>query len=402
MGTAEGSRQKTPPRWLVPLLAAVIGINPLAVDAYLPALTLMATDFGAGLQTVESSISTYLFGYAAGLLLAAPASDRFGRRPIAILGILIFLTGTTAIVFSQTVNQLLLFRLVQALGAGCTLVNVGAIVKDLFDEHQSARTLSLISTIMMAIPLVAPLLGAFMIQFYSWRSIFVVLNGYAVFILVLVILLLPETASRKLVGGGEEGILRQIYGHLGSVLAHRRATAFVITASLGSTCMFLFLTDAAFVYMQYFGVSAQTFPILFAANIVTMALFHQLNIRLLRVHEPRKILPWGVAGLCLCTLAMLIYTIFFDPTLPAVVGFVMITLGSQTLIANNALAAYMSRFRDNAGMANAIAGSLSFAIAGTASLALAVFHDGSVRSLAVAMAASAVLAAASAAIALRE
>ena len=367
-----------------------------------PRLTLISADFGAGLQTVESSISTYLFGYAAGLLLAAPASDRFGRRPVAIFGMLVFVAGTTAIVFCKSVDQLLLFRLVQALGAGCTLVNVGAIVKDLFDEQQSARTLSLISTIMMAIPLVAPLLGALLIQFYSWRSIFVVLNAYAVLIFGLIIFLLPETASRKLVGSAGEGLAQQLYRHLASVLAHRRATAFVITASLGSTCMFLFLTDAAFVYMQYFGVSVQAFPVLFAANIVTMALFHQLNLRLLRTHKPRKILPWGVASLCLCTLTMLTYTVFFEPTLPMVVAFVMLTLGCQTLISNNALAAYMSRFQDNAGMANAIAGSLSFAIAATATLLLAVFHDGSVKSLAVAMAGSSVLAAWSATIALRE
>lgn len=392
------------PAGLTVLLTSMIGLNPIAIDAYLPALTMMVDDFSSDLQVIEHSISTYMLGYASGLILAAPASDRRGRRPVALSGLILFVLATLAVALSQTASQLITFRVVQGVGAGVALVNVGAIVRDLFDERESARQLSMINAMLMTLPLVAPIFGAAVLAAGSWRWIFGGILIYALVVLLAVVLLLPETAPRNANASiaKRKHLFREIADQFATVLAHRRASAFAFTAAASAGALFLFLSDAAFVYMDYFGLSAAVFPFAFGANVVLMAIMQIVNIALLKRVRPRQILPWGVGALLITTVVFLGYTLLFEPAFYAVVGFIVLTLGSQSLIVNNAVAAYMSRFNENAGMATAISGALTFVFGAVAALLLGVFHDGTIRSLAGSFFMVAVVCAISTRVALRE
>lgn len=397
-------KRRARPAGLTVLLTSMIGLNPIAIDAYLPALTMMVDDLSSELQVIEHSISTYMLGYALGLILAAPTSDRTGRRPVALCGLFLFVLATLAVALSQSAGQLITFRIIQGIGAGVALVNVGAIVRDLFDERESARQLSMINAMLMTLPLVAPVFGAAVLAAGSWRWIFGGILIYALVVLLAVVLLLPETARRGQGATNPRGnsLLGEIVEQFGKVLAHRRASAFALTAAASAGTLFLFLSDAAFVYMDYFGLSAAVFPFAFGANVILMAIMQIINIALLKRLQPRQILPWGVGALLITTLTFLSYCWLFDPAFYVVVAFVVLTLGSQSLIVNNAIAAYMSRFDENAGMANAISGALTFVFGAVAALLLGVLHDGTVRSLATGFFMVAAIAAISMRVALRE
>ena len=397
-----GASLATRPRGLAIVLACLVGLNPLAIDTYLPALPEIAERLASPLQTIELSISTYLVGYSVGMLMAAPLSDRYGRRPLLIFGLGLFAIASIGVTACSNAPALLGVRFIQAFGAGAAIVNVGAIIRDFYDEHDSARQLSLIGSIMLILPLVAPAVGAGILAIASWQWIFVLFALYAIVILTVSLRVLPETVTadnRPELSGSP---WQQLQAHVHSVLLHRRATAFALTASFSSACLFLYLTDAAFVYMDYFSITRTGFPFYFGAAVIAMALLHQLNLRLLKTYPPRRILPWGIALLIAASGLLFAYAALVDePRLAAYVAGITLVLGSQTLIANNAIAAYMSRFRTNAGMANAIAASATFTLGAVASVVLTVLHDGTPRSLAAGMFVCALLAFACSRIALK-
>ncbi|MEN9465007.1 MAG: hypothetical protein RL217_1188, partial [Pseudomonadota bacterium] len=124
------------------LLAFLTAISPLAVDMNLPAMAVIAQDLGTDIHFAELSISAYLIGFALGQLSGGPLSDRFGRRPLVIIGLSIFAANSFLITQADTLNELLSLRVFQALGGGLAVVNSAAIVRDLFRGLDVARTLS--------------------------------------------------------------------------------------------------------------------------------------------------------------------------------------------------------------------------------------------------------------------
>lgn len=373
----------TPGTALTLLLAALIGLNPFAMDAYLPAMAAIADDFDTTLQRIEHSISTYMLGYAAGMLLAAPVSDRLGRRPVTLFGMVFFCLATVWIITVNSAAGFNAARILQGLGSGAALVSVGAIVRDLFDEHDSARQLSMITILLLVLPLIAPVFGSAVLLLGSWRWVFVGLLAYAVVMTALVVWRLPETVAAQDDATKAQSALVYLVHHVRSVLNHRRATAYAMVAAFGASTLFLSLSDSAFVYLVYFGLTPQQFPLAFGANVILMGLAHFTNIRLLNRYRPRQILPFGVGLMVANAAGFTLYTLLADEQLLPTMGFIMTGLASQSLIVTNAIAAYMSRFSTNAGMANAISGALIFIVGGCAALLLGELHDSSPLSLAV-------------------
>ncbi|MEM8982502.1 MAG: multidrug effflux MFS transporter [Pseudomonadota bacterium] len=390
------------PRRLPLLLAGIVGLNPVAMDAYIPAIDAMANDFAVGIQTLESTIAIYMLGYTVGLLCAAPLSDRIGRRPICLLGLVIYAVASGMIIALDAFTALATLRIVQGIGAGFSLVNVGAIVRDLYDEHDSARQLSRIYILLLVLPLIAPIAGAWLLHLGTWRWIFVALMAYGIVMLVATLRRLPETLGRRGSVATDLAPLAFLWTHVRSVLAHRRATFFALAAAFSAATLFLFINDAAFLYLDHFGVSSDRFPLYFGVNVIAMAAAHGLNLLLLRRYEPRRIMRVGLLLLLAASLWALYYTLVFDASLAAMAFSTAAVLAAQILIGSNAQAAYMSRFDDNAGMANALIGSLIFAIGAVASLLLAAVHNDDPSALAAAWVTCSALALGAAMIALRE
>jgi DHA1 family bicyclomycin/chloramphenicol resistance-like MFS transporter len=163
------------------LLSVLLAFASISTDLYLPAMPTMATALGASQEQMQYTISAFLIGFSLGQLFWGPVGDRFGRRmPIAV-GLVLFVLGSAGCALSANVQQLIGFRVLQALGACASVVLARAIVRDLYDRNQAARVLSTLMTIMAIAPLIGPSVGGLVLRVAPWQAIFwlLVLIGFA-------------------------------------------------------------------------------------------------------------------------------------------------------------------------------------------------------------------------------
>ena len=382
---------RSPNQTALLLLAAIGTITPLAIDLYLPALTTISALLDVPMQRIESSVSTYMIGLAIGVLIGATVSDRFGRKPSVIGGLILFAVCSVGIGMTSNPDVFLALRVVQAFGGGFAFVNIPAIVRDLYDEQDSARAFTMITLIALIAPLIAPTIGSIILTLIDWRAIFFILAAYAVMLSLLVARYLPETspsdpARRRL------GILAQVKANVRRVMTHREAVALVFCQSFVFAVMFSFVAEASFAYMVHFELSPWFFSILFGANIITLMGFNRLNKRLLVNRRPFEIVHYGIAVQVLSTMILSVLTLLDFAPLILFVPLIMLAVGAHAIITPNLTATFMARFEYGAGTASGVITGAQYLVSGLVSIAAAAVHDGTLRTTAVTMMISAVIA----------
>ena len=181
----------------VVFLASIIAIGPFSIDTFLPAIPVMAETFNVPINSAELLISTFLVGFAFGQILGGPLSDRLGRKPVAIIGLLLLLVTSLLVALSESITVGLIMRFVQGFGGGFTVVLAAAIVRDKFQGYQIARTLSLIGMIMLVAPIIAPAFGTAILLYFDWQGIFYSLAIYAFIFTAFGYLLSGRNTSEK-------------------------------------------------------------------------------------------------------------------------------------------------------------------------------------------------------------
>ena len=356
---------------LILLLAGLTAIAPLAIDAYLPAMPQMATEFSVSIHAIELSLSLFLAGFAIGQLAGGPLSDHFGRRRIIFIGLTLFCIASLGIVFSHTLHGLWLWRIIQAVGGGMAIVNSSAVIRDISSGRDSARYLSHMAIIMMIAPLLAPLIGMICLHIAGWHSIFIVLFIYALLIGLLLYRLLPETRIQPT---QTTSALRRYI----EVLTHRKALAYLAAQSFTYGGLFSFITASPSVYMVYFGVSASVYPLLFGVNVLMMIVVNRINVRLLHFYDPPCLLRLGQILQVIIGVVMLLYILIIPaPTLSLIVAGIMIFIGCQALIVSNAVASTVEFFPRSSATATAVLGSFGFLSGAASGLLVSSLGDGS-------------------------
>ncbi|MBN8429608.1 multidrug effflux MFS transporter [Microbulbifer salipaludis] len=379
--------QGKPPRWFAPCLAALVALTPFAIDTYLPAIPNMAAALGVEVAQVQHSVSSYLLGFAVGQIFGGPLSDRWGRILIGTIGLSIFIASTMLILFANTVELLIALRFLQAVGGGFATVICGAIVRDLYHGREAARIMSMIATMMLIAPMVAPVIGATLLSFGDWHTIFIFLLVYGLLMMFLVRGILPETVSRFRRARRQRQSRRSMLQGYGQIFRCRRALGFLFGQAFVSGCMFIYITTAPFVFMDHFGVSSEQFPLLFGSCVLGLAILVQLNIRLLKVFEPRQILVVGVSALLMSCALLLASTLYFgerQPLLAWMIPLVM-AMGSIGIIAPNSAACYLEFFPNISGTANALYGASLFIFGGVLGGSVNAVHTGTLVPIAVGM-----------------
>ena len=355
------------------ILAALTAFAPLSTDMYLASFSSLAETFGTDEGRVQLSLSVFFFGLSVGQLIYGPLVDRFGRKPPLIAGLVIFTLASAAIVVAPTVESFIALRLCQALGGCAGMVVSRAIVADLFDEHGSARFLSQMMLVQGIAPIVAPLLGGYILAVAPWEAIFVVLTLFGVGCLAATLRGLPETLPpdrRHAVG------IAGIGRAFGEVVANRAFMAPALSGAFAAACIFAFITGSPFVYMHLHDVDQQHYGWLFGLNACGMIVASQLNRLLLRWFSTRKVMAGALAfnvamGIVLVALAA-------DVPLPMLVALLMLCLSTGPLIGANSTAIAMSHVGAHRGTASSVLGVMQFAVAGLASAAVGLLHNGTV------------------------
>ncbi len=360
------------PGRLAIILGSLIALGPLAIDTYLPALVTMAGHFQVPIHDVEISVSVYVLGVAAGQWLGGPFSDQFGRKAVAYIGLVMFVAGSLLIPFASDVEQLYLLRFLQALGGGATAVIAAASVRDHFSGKEAARVLTSIGLVMLLAPLLAPAIGSFLLHLAGWESIFFMLALYGLLLALVVAFLLPKVPSQ----GGEEPLRKRLFTAYGRVIRQRRAMGFILANGLSFSAMFTFITDAAFLYMDYFGLSAAQFPIAFGANVVTMLAMNRLNVVLLRYYDTAAIMRVGLMIQSSAAVILLALAVTGFLTLWMVIPLIMVVCGMMALVMPNGIACFLSLFERDSGAATGLNGALQFLLAGIVGTVLGTLHNG--------------------------
>jgi len=245
---------------LVFLLGMLVAIGPLSIDMYLPGMPTIQADFETSAGLTQLTLSAFLIGYSLGQLVYGPLSDRYGRKPVLLWGISIFALSSLLCAVTSNIEMLIFLRFVQAAGGGAGVVLTRAIVRDYFPADQTARLLSLISIVTLGAPIVAPVLGGYLLVWAGWRSIFWTLTLCGIVYILMIILWLDESHPP------EKRQRLDLYGTLAvylEILRERNSIGYILSASLSSTAIFAYVSSAPFVFIEIYGVKPENFGYLY-------------------------------------------------------------------------------------------------------------------------------------------
>ncbi|MEA3169671.1 multidrug effflux MFS transporter [Pseudomonas fluorescens] len=275
--------------WLV-LLTVLIGLPRITLDMHLPALPAMADDFHSSDSQLQLTLTLYTLGSAISLLVSGPLTDRFGRRPILLVGLFLYVLATVACALANSLEVLIIARLFQALGGCCTTVIGRVIVRDYFDRHEQARLLGLISMAMAISPMAAPVLGSLMLPFINWRGLFVVLGVIGAGLYLVVYRRLPETRPPQVAAAPPSNLLR-LYGQL---LRDRYFLRYSLAIGCVYSTYFPFISESSALLQRGFHLSTTAYALVFAATISGYMLGANLFRRLVLRFEPDALISAAI------------------------------------------------------------------------------------------------------------
>ena len=356
---------------LIAILALMVAFGPMSIDMYLPAMPAIAADLGAGSGAVQLTLSAFFLGFAAGQLIYGPMSDRFGRRPIIIGGVALYVISSGFCALSADVDQLVAMRFLHAIGGSAAAVVARATVRDFFAGNEAARALSLIMMIMSAAPLLAPFMGGYLLLWSGWRAIFWVLTGFGTICLVATFLWLQE-------GNPPERRSRTSWRDVGlnylRIATDRQAIGCILTSAFAFAGMFTYFAGSPFVFIEIHGVPAEDYGYLFALNVGGLIALGYLNSRLVTRIGIYPMLTAGTVITALSGLALLYAGATGFGGLFGLVIPLFCYISALALIGANGIAGALDCFPRLAGTVSALAGGLQFGIGALAGGLVSTFH----------------------------
>lgn len=368
---------------IILLLAFLAAIGPLSIDTYLPSLPAIAADFGANSSAAQQSVTAFFVGIAAGQLIAGPLSDRYGRRPILLIGFGLFFITCIACALAPNIETLIYARLLQGLSAAVSPAAGRAMVRDIWEGNEAARAMSYITMAMVVAPLLAPMIGGVIMSYWEWRTIFWFLLAFAALALALVLIRLPETNGPEKRGDVR---LPDYFRAYGLVLSKQQSWAYLLCGGFSLATMFAYITGSPFVYIEIFNVPEAYFGFFFGLNVVGLFLGNLINARLVTRFGYLTMLVAGVTTTLIGALLLLFTSYFAIGGIVAVVIGLFIAVAPASMVGSNSTVGLMNKFPRNAGAAMGVFGVAQFGLGAAASFLVGVFYTGTPVAMALAMA----------------
>jgi MFS transporter, DHA1 family, multidrug resistance protein len=342
----KGVRQKyLGNKGLIALIAVLSAFVPLSTDLYVPALPSMSDYFHVSDALTNMTLVLFFIFFSLGMLFWGPMSDKYGRKPILLAGLAIYVAASAACAISWDIYLLIAFRVLQALGGSAASAVATAMVKDVYVGRQRESVLALVQSMVVISPAVAPVIGAFMLPYTSWRGLFWALALIGI-VSMIGTLLLEETIPYRF-----NGTIGQSISRLGTVLKNPGFTSLLLVFSFVSVASLAFITDSSYIYEDDFGLSAQLYSYYFAFNALGMITGPFLYLWLSRYFTRRSII---VACFAIMAFAGVLVLLFgsIGPLFFALALFPATLMGSCVRPAGTFL--MLEQEKENSGAASAL------------------------------------------------
>lgn len=358
---------------LILILGLLSAIGPFSIDMYLPGFPTIAADLNTTVDAVSYSLSSFFIGICAGQLICGPLLDRFGRKRPLYVGLVLYILASLGCAVSGSVELLIGFRFLQALGGCVGMVAPGAIVRDVFPVNENAKIFSLLILVLGVSPVIAPTAGSFIITAFGWHAVFIVLAIITALLLLAVIFLLPESKQPD-----PDLSLRPkqiVKGYL-AVLKEPQFFTYAFAGAVAAAGLFAYLAGSPFVFMNIYKVSEQQYGWIFGLIALGLISFSQLNNVFLRKYDSAQIFKTTLLVQSFIGLLLLAGTASGMIGLSGTIFLIFIFLSCQGLSFPNSSALSLAPFTKGAGSAAALMGALQMGFGALASAFVGFINNG--------------------------
>ena len=342
-------------RWLIFLILLVVIITPFASDSYTPSLPAMTTALGSTADQMQLTMTYYLFGASISQLIYGPLSDRFGRKPVILLGLFIAIIGSVLCASASTLQFILISRLIQGGGAGVTNALFRAVMRDSFSGAKMSQVASFAGMFYMFVYASAPIIGGYIQEYLGWREnfIFTAILGAAILTVLFVYLhethAKPDSTATKF-----KNIIRNYF----SILSSMHFVGYTALSSLAFSGVVAYYTAAPFIMQNVIGLSAVQFGWVSIGITAGIAIGQYINAKLVTKVGVLRMLLIGLLLMTFSGTTMLMFGMLHVINTTVVIVPILVYGIAAGMVYTNAMANAMHEFAHIAGSAGAMYGSL--------------------------------------------
>ncbi len=371
---------------LLVLLALLSAFTPLSIDMYLPALPVIAADLRGSTGDIQLTLSAFMIAFGFGQIFYGPAGDRFGRRPVILGGLAVYIVASIGCAFAANAGHLVTLRFLQGLAACGGVVLARTMVRDLAEKDQVARAMSLVHACSTLAPMLAPLIGGQVLWLLGWRAIFWVLAGIGVIALAAASARLPETLRPEY---RQPLDLSSVLKRFSELARHRAFMGYAFTVAFQFSALLSFLSGSPFDFIETYGIDPRNYGLIFGGQVLFITVGSLLNARFVPVFGAGRILHYGVylpvvAGPIALILGIVEVRSGTIGLWPFVVCFV-VQIAAISAIGANSMALALQRYPHMAGTASSLMGVMQFGIGAIFGAAVGQTMDGTILPMTMAM-----------------
>jgi DHA1 family bicyclomycin/chloramphenicol resistance-like MFS transporter len=369
--------------WLIPYLGLLSCLGPLSNDLYVPSLSLVEAGLGTVPGRAQLTMSSLLLGFSFGCLFYGPFSDRYGRKPVLCVGLLVYAFSATQAALADSLGALVMARALQGLGASSSMVLTRAIILDRWAGEEASRAMSWVAIFTFLTPVIAPIVGGYLASSGEWQRVFWAQASAGFFCLIVTALMLPRAHRTVEIDFAESMKAYRV------ILSDSQALGYMLCMGLAFIGLIAFVTNSSFVFVNFFGLEPYQYGLCFSGVMLGASSGAFTNSRLVTQLGISRMI--GIGTLCVATggtLALLVAAV--GGGLFALLGAILIYVFGIGFVFANSIARTMSRFRSNSGAASSLFGVNQFLIGGIVAAALTAIENPSPLPLAGSMAAAGV------------
>lgn len=349
---------------LLILLTFLLALPILSTDIYLPSLHEISKFFSTSHQKVQLTLTLYFLTFGVIQLVYGSLSDCFGRKPIMIISLLIYIFGTTICIYSNSITMLILGRCLQALGTGNAIL-VFAIVRDMYEGNKVARIIAYMSAVVAISPIIAPIFGGYIQSFLSWQWNFIILWVAGVLLLLVSLVLLPETNKYKRV---RISIFINLIKDYHKLLQNRYYMKHALGAAFAFGALFSYISGSHYIFLNLMGYSPKLFGLIFAIAAIGYVLGAFLSGKLIPNFGMNQVFAIGLISLVMGAIIMTVLCYFYRLNSVAILIPQIICEFGISVIVPIAVAKALQPIPECAGAGSSLIGFLRFFCASIASI----------------------------------